>query len=166
MTDFFLLLMLAGAGDELQGIKRGIMEMADTVLITKTDGNNVKTANLARAEFKNALHLFPPKLNEWIPKVETISAIEQTGIEKVWDIVNEYHRLVISNGWKNKLRNQQELFWMNETIKNQLLNDFNGTQGIQQEIQAISERLMKSEITAYQAANEIITYYKNGKRNL
>lgn len=166
MTDFFLLLMLAGAGDELQGIKRGIMEMADTVLITKTDGENVKTANLARAEFKNALHLFPPKLNEWNPKVETISAIDQIGIEKVWEIVDEYNRLLTANGWKAKQRNQQELFWMNETIKNQLLDDFNRTTGIEQEINSISKRLLNAEITAYQAANEIVTYYKNGKRNL
>jgi LAO/AO transport system kinase len=82
MTDFFLLLMLAGAGDELQGIKRGIMEMADTLIITKADGDNVKNANRARSEYKNALHLFPAKSNEWTPKVETVSSYEQRGIPK------------------------------------------------------------------------------------
>jgi len=90
MTDFFLLLMLAGAGDELQGIKRGIMEMADSILITKTDGKNIKMANLARTEYKNALHLFPPNDNGWIPQIETISALEEKGIEKVWQIISSF----------------------------------------------------------------------------
>lgn len=166
MTDFFLLLMLAGAGDELQGIKRGIMEMADTILITKTDGKNIKTANLARAEYKNALHLFPANQNEWIPQVETVSSTENKGVDKVWDIIQSFEQLVISNGWKEKKRETQQVYWMNESVKDQLLSDFNQTDGIQNKIEAITADLTEGTITSYQAANEILAYYKNGKRHI
>lgn len=166
MTDFFLLLMLAGAGDELQGIKRGIMEMADTILISKTDGENVKKANLARAEYKNALHLFPSNPNEWIPKVETVSSTENKGINKVWMIIEAFDQLVVSNGWKAKEREKQQVYWMNESVKEQLLTDFNKTNGIQNEIETITNKLKAGKITSYQAANQILAYYKNGKRNI
>ncbi len=163
MTDFFLLLMLAGAGDELQGIKRGIMEMADTILITKTDGKNIKTANLARAEYKNALHLFPANPNEWIPKVETISSTENKGIDKIWQIIESFEQLVVSNGWKSKKREEQQVYWMNESVTEQLLTDFNKTEGIQDEIETITNKLKAGVITSYQAAHHILAYYKNGK---
>ncbi len=164
MTDFFLLLMLAGAGDELQGIKRGIMEMADALLITKADGSNIKKANLARAEYKNALHLFPRNANEWIPRVETISAEEKNGIGNVWTIINAFDQLVTSNGWKIKNREQQQIYWMHETVKTQLLSEFNATTGIEVEINSQISALKRGEITSYQAAKKIITYYRNGKR--
>lgn len=166
MTDFFLLLMLAGAGDELQGIKRGIMEMADSILITKTDGGNVKMANLARAEYKNALHLFPANQNEWIPKVETISSTENKGIAKAWEIIESFNLLVTSNGWKSKKREEQQLYWMNESVKNLLLKDFYNTNGIQSEIEKITQQLKKEQLTSHQAASKIITYYKNEKGNI
>ena len=164
MTDFFLLLMLAGAGDELQGIKRGIMEMADTILITKADGENVKKANLARAEYKNALHLFPTKSNEWIPRVETVSATEKRGIEKAWEIITSFDELVISNGAKLQHREAQQIYWMHETVKEQLLSEFAATKGIQEEIIKQRTALKSGETTSYQAAKKIINYYKNAKR--
>ena len=163
MTDFFLLLMLAGAGDELQGIKRGIMEMADTILITKTDGKNVKKANLARTEYKNALHLFPPNPNEWIPKVETVSSIEQKGIQKAWDIIQQFQLLVNSNGWLTKRRNQQDVYWMKKTIQDTLLHDFYQTAGIESNVQLLEEQIKKGTITSFQAAKKLLTYYKDGK---
>ncbi len=166
MTDFFLLLMLAGAGDELQGIKRGIMEMADTILITKTDGENVKMANLARAEYKNALHLFPPNPNEWIPKVETVSATTGKGIEKVWEIIQSFDNLVNTNGWKKKKRQSQQLYWMNETIKQLLLNDFYKTPNIETQIAQLTADLKAEKITSHQAATKIITYYKDGENSI
>lgn len=164
MTDFFLLLMLAGAGDELQGIKRGIMEMADTILITKADGTNIKKANLARAEYKNALHLFPAHANEWIPRVETISSEEKSGIDAVWSIITSYDRLVTRNGWKSKNREMQQIYWMHETVKSQLLSEFRATKGIENEINTQIADLKSGKTTSYQAAKHIITYYKNGKR--
>lgn len=164
MSDFFLLLMLAGAGDELQGIKRGIMEMADALLITKADGENIKKANLARAEYKNALHLFPARSNEWIPKVETVSATEKRGIEKVWDIITAFDQLVTSNGAKVKNRENQQIYWMNETVKAQLFAEFAATKGIDEEIKKQSIALKLGKTTSYAAANQIIRFYKNGKR--
>lgn len=167
MTDFFLLLMLAGAGDELQGIKRGIMEMADTILITKTDGKNVKTANLARSEYANALHLFPPRENQWVPKVETVSSQDKKGIDKVWEIISQFDRQQTANGWKTKNRQQQQLYWMNETVKEQLLARFNQTPGIKHKTDEMSTALREGKITSYQAAVAIIAFYKkNGERNI
>lgn len=163
MTDFFLLLMLAGAGDELQGIKRGIMEMADSILITKTDGKNVKMANLARAEYKNALHLFPANENNWIPKVETISALEEKGIEKAWDIIQEFERQTKPSGWFDKKRNEQKRYWMNQSVQERLMQEFNDTAGIQDKINEISELLDKGEITSFQASESIINYYNSKK---
>lgn len=159
MTDFFLLLMLAGAGDELQGIKRGIMEMADALVITKTDGENVKRANLARTEYKSALHLFPPNENEWTPRVETISSLQNKGIEKVWKIVRQFEDLTKPSGWFAKNRQQQQEYWMNENLKERLLSTFYSAEGIQDKIKSVTERMDAGEITSYQAAEEILKFY-------
>ena len=99
MTDFFLLLMLAGAGDELQGIKRGIMEMADGILINKADGENKVLAKKAKREYQNALHLFPPTTSKWSPKVKTCSALEKTNMNEAWQMINEYAVLTKDNGF-------------------------------------------------------------------
>ncbi|WP_083261274.1 methylmalonyl Co-A mutase-associated GTPase MeaB [Crocinitomix algicola] len=163
MTDFFLLLMLAGAGDELQGIKRGIMEMADTILITKADGKNVKPANLARTEYKNALHLFPAKENNWIPKVETVSAMENRGLDKIWKIIKTYDQMTHSNGWKDSNRKAQQEYWMKESIQSQILEEFYQTKGIQDKIKEITNDLNVGKLTSYQAAELIIKYYKKQK---
>lgn len=163
MSDFFLLLMLAGAGDELQGIKRGIMEMADSILITKTDGKNIKMANLARAEYKNALHLFPANQNNWIPKVETISALEEKGIEKAWSIIEEFENQTKPSGWFEKKRNDQKRYWMNQTVKENLYNDFYNTDGIKGLMESVSAELEKGKLTSFQASEKIIAYYNSKK---
>lgn len=166
MTDFFLLLMLAGAGDELQGIKRGIMEMADTILITKTDGKNVRKANLARTEYKNALHLFPPNPNEWIPKVETVSALEEKGIEKVWDIVQSFTLQVNTNGWLEKRRAQQDRYWMKKTVQDALLTDFYKTDGLLKLVKELEKAVQNGSLTSFQAAAKMLNYYKDGKTEI
>lgn len=120
MVDFFLLLKLAGAGDELQGIKRGIMEMADAIVINKADGSNLKRAQKARVEFKRALHLFPPKENGWSPEVLTTSAIENEGIREVWDLIAGYITTNKNNGWFDNRRLQQNKHWLLQTIDEQL----------------------------------------------
>jgi LAO/AO transport system kinase len=124
MTDFFLLLMLAGAGDELQGIKKGIMEMADAVAINKADGDNMKRAKIAQAEYRNALHFFPPKPYNWQPKVLTCSALEGSGLEEIWQMILDYRSLTQSNGWWERKRMQQQEAWLKELITEQLLEDF------------------------------------------
>jgi LAO/AO transport system kinase len=117
MVDFFLLLKISGAGDELQGIKRGIMEMTDTIVINKADGDNIVKAKLAKSEFNRALHLFPPKSSGWMPKVTTCSAYEKTGIDAIWDIITEYFEWVKSNQYFEENRQKQNQFWMMETNK-------------------------------------------------
>src|SRR5690606_17416708 len=119
MVDFFLLLKLSGAGDELQGIKRGIMEMADAIVINKADGDNIKKAKSAKVEFNRALHLFPPKKSGWNPKVTTCSSYTKDGIPEVWDIINNYFILTQENGYFQNKRKQQNQYWCLETIESQ-----------------------------------------------
>lgn len=120
MVDFFLLLKLAGAGDELQGIKRGIMEMADAIVINKADGSNLKKAQKARVEFKRALHLFPPKENNWTPEVLTASALNNEGIEEIWSLVGDYIGRNRESGWYLSKRLRQNKHWLLQTIDEQL----------------------------------------------
>lgn len=124
MVDFFLLLKLSGAGDELQGIKRGIMEMADAIAINKADGDNVKNAKKAKIEFQRALHLYPPKENGWSPKVFTCSSIEKTGIEPIWDMINSYINKEKESGWFTKNRKAQTKNWFLNTIEDHLKDNF------------------------------------------
>jgi len=159
MTDFFLLLMLAGAGDELQGIKRGIMEMADTIVITKADGKNVAAANLARSQFKNALHLFPANANHWIPQVETISAIENTGIQKVWEIITDFVSTTKENGHFQNNRQDQQLYWMHEAIKEEILTDFYNNKKVKIKLPELTKALKEGKISSQEAAKIVLAIY-------
>ena len=122
ICDFFLLLMLAGAGDELQGIKRGIMELADMIVITKAEEDNLQHANKARQDFQRALHLFPPSENSWTPKVSVCSALENTGISEIWETIHSYNELIMSSNWKVENRKKQLIYWLHHTIKEELGN--------------------------------------------
>lgn len=122
ICDFFLLLMLAGAGDELQGIKRGIMELADMLVITKSDGDNLQKANNAKQEYQMALHLFPASENGWTPKVSVCSALENTGIKEIWETINTYNQQMIINNYKDENRNKQDVYWIHHIIKEELGN--------------------------------------------
>lgn len=120
LVDFFLLLMLAGAGDELQGIKRGIMELADTLIITKADGDNIEKAKNAAEKYKKALHLFPPMENGWTPQVRICSALENKGISEALEIINRFNRQMLSSKWKIKNRDNQNNYWLHVKIKEEL----------------------------------------------
>ncbi|MGC8864536.1 MAG: methylmalonyl Co-A mutase-associated GTPase MeaB [Bacteroidales bacterium] len=120
MVDFFLLLMLAGAGDELQGIKRGIMEMADAIVINKADGDNIPKAMQAKAQYQSALHLFPPTSSGWAPRVETCSALTHEGIDQIWNMMQEYFNLTQSNGYFQSNRNNQAVNLMTESLQEYL----------------------------------------------
>lgn len=120
LIDFFLLLILSGAGDELQGIKRGIMELADAILITKTDGDNIQNAKNAALEYKRALHLFPAMENGWTPIVNTCSAIKNKGIGEIFETINSFNNQMLSNGWKTRNRNDQKKYWLHLKIKEEL----------------------------------------------
>lgn len=156
LTDFFLLLMLAGAGDELQGIKRGIMEMADGMVITKADGANIEKAKSARAEYARALHLFPPTESHWIPEVLTCSSIENKGIPEVYDMIDKYHRHTLSNGYFDKKRVDQTKQWLHQTIHQALIDRFYANKIIQKEISEIEQQLINNLINPYQAAKDLL----------
>lgn len=160
MTDFFLLLMLAGAGDELQGIKKGIMEMADMVVINKADGDNVKQSDRARLQYQNALHLFPPSDSGWTPLVTKASALKNTGIETIWENISNYRELVKENGYFTKNRNQQKIQWMYDTINEELKQLFYKSQTIADQLPKLEEQIMSSQISPVKAAEDMIAQFK------
>ena len=155
LTDFFLLLMLAGAGDELQGIKRGIMEMADGMVITKADGMNIDKAKSARAEYARALHLFPPTESQWIPEVLTCSSTEHKGISEVYVMIDKYKRHAVSNGFFESKRAHQTKQWLHQTINDTLIERFYSNPIIKEEIIKIEKQLEKNNINPYQAAMDL-----------
>lgn len=159
MVDFFLLLMISGAGDELQGIKRGIMEMADTILINKADGDNIKKANLSKAEYKNAIHLFPPSESGWETKVETCSSITKDGIPEIWDIIKSYESFVKQNGYFSYRRNEQAKMVMYETIDKYLQTHFYQDQSIKERIQRKEKEVLSSRLSPYVAAKDLLDAY-------
>ena len=163
MVDFFLLLKISGAGDELQGIKRGIMEMADTIVINKADGDNIAKAKLAKTEFNRALHLFPAKSSGWIPKVTTCSAFEKTGIDSVWEIISEYFEWVKSNHYFEEKRQNQNQFWMMETINEQLKSHFYNHPNIMQLLEENKKAVSSNEISPFAAAMGLLELYFNKK---
>lgn len=162
MVDFFLLLMLAGAGDELQGIKRGIMEMADAILINKADGDNKNRAELARREYANALHLFPPTESGWIPKTQTCSAYTGDGIPDAWSIIDDYLKEMTSNDYFNQKRKEQNIFVLQSSIEYSLQQNFNQNKEIKVLMQQIKEQVLNQEISSYKGAHKLLeTYFKN-----
>ena len=161
MVDFFLLIQLAGTGDELQGIKRGIMEMADGIVINKADGNNIEKARLAQSHFQNALHLFPLPESGWAPKVLTYSGYYEIGIDEVWNMIDEYITFVKENGYFEHRRNAQSSFWMYETINEKLKSNFYNNPIIQKELKVCEEQVLNSQISSFAAASKILDIYKN-----
>ncbi|WP_159801236.1 methylmalonyl Co-A mutase-associated GTPase MeaB [Flavobacterium sp. MK4S-17] len=159
MADFFLLLKIAGAGDELQGIKRGIMEMADLIVINKADGDNIKKAKLAKTEFNRALHLFPPKNSGWQPKVTTCSSITKEGIEQVWQLTEEYFNLAKGNNYFNAKRKEQNRYWLTQTINEQLLNDFYSREDIMALLEENKKAVQNNEISPFAAARILLDSY-------
>lgn len=155
LTDFFLLLMLAGAGDELQGIKRGIMEMADGIVITKADGTNTDKAKMARGEYARALHLFPPTESNWIPEVLTCSSTENKGIKEVYDMIDKYKRHNVSRGFYETKRAHQTKQWLHQTINDTLIERFYSNPIIKEEILKIEKQLEQNQINPYQAAMDL-----------
>lgn len=160
MVDFFLLLMLAGAGDELQGIKRGIMEMADGIAITKADGANMHKAGLARVEYQNALHLFPPNPWHWTPKVVTTSALERTGIDDVWQMVLDFEAKLKDGGFWDARRKEQLRNWMVESIHQGLLQDFHASEAVQWEYGDLERDVVLGKLSPFQAARRLVDTYK------
>ena len=156
MTDFFLLLKLAGAGDELQGIKRGIMEMADVIVINKADGDNIKAAREARLDFKRALHLYPPKHSDWHPKVLLCSALRNKGISEIWDLITEYLKITRNNNYFEGNRREQNKFWLLQTINEHLKNRFYHHPKIKAALPEQLEAIEKNKISPFSAAKILL----------
>jgi LAO/AO transport system kinase len=159
MVDFFLLLMLAGAGDELQGIKRGIIEIADAVAITKADGRNSLSADSARIQFANALSLFPRSPSGWKPEVITCSAVEKKGIAGLWDIITEYVSFTGASGYFEKRRREQAVIRMHNSISEYLTNSFYSSRDVKALLPSIEKALYDGKITSYKAAISLIDKY-------
>jgi LAO/AO transport system kinase len=159
ICDVFLLLMLAGAGDELQGIKRGIMEMADAILITKADGKNQRLSNAAAQSYRNALMLFPPNDNTWKPKVLVTSSEDQTGFERVNDLLKDFESLVVENNSLKSNRLAQDLYWLDESLNEKMHDAFVESETLQAYILERKAALKKGEVSSYQAADEIFKAY-------
>jgi LAO/AO transport system kinase len=159
MVDFFLLLMLAGAGDELQGIKRGIIEMADAIVINKADGDNIEKARLAKAQFENALHLFPPSGSGWMPPVGTCSSKTREGIDNVWQIITDYKEQTMQSGYFNKKRTEQNRQVMFETIEASVKAGFYARKDVHHLIKKMEAEVQSQKINPYLAAQEIIKRY-------
>jgi LAO/AO transport system kinase len=159
MVDFFLLIQIAGAGDELQGIKRGIMEMADGIVINKADGSNIKKAEMAANEFRNALHLFPLSASGWSPMVLTCSAYHKIDIDKVWDMVQNHFSFAQKNQYFHLRRREQAKFWMYETINNQLRENFYQNKEIQKELFKLEKEVLNEKTSSFIAARMLLDKY-------
>ena len=159
MVDFFLLIQLAGTGDELQGIKRGIMEMADGIVINKADGDNLQRAQLAQAQFRSALHLFPPTASGWKPEVLTYSGYYEIGIPEVWDMVDRYFEFVTDNGYFTRRRRQQAKYWMRETIDEKLRSHFYHDPAIAQMLKTLETEVLENRQSSFTAANAVLDSY-------
>ncbi len=165
MVDFFLLIQLAGTGDELQGIKRGIMEMADGIVINKADGNNVEKAKLAATQFRNALHLFPVPDSGWTPQVLTYSGFYNIGVKEVWDMVYEYIDFVKDNGYFDYRRNEQSKYWMYESINEQLRDSFYQNSRIAAMLAEKEQQVLNGNLTSFVAAKNLLdTYFEEKKK--
>jgi LAO/AO transport system kinase len=159
MVDFFLLLMLAGAGDELQGIKRGIMEMADAIAISKSDGENINNANVAKVQYQNALHLFPKPESEWEPKVLTCSARSKNGIPELWSVILEYVDFTTKNSYLMKNRLKQAKFWMYESVNSALNERFYNDEAVKLNIKKLEIDIAADRISSFVAAKKLLDLY-------
>lgn len=161
MVDFFLLLMLAGAGDELQGIKRGIMEMADAIAINKIDEASDKAVKQAVREYKNALHLYPETKSGWTPKVTTCSGLTEEGIPQIWELIEQYLTKTKANGYFETKRNQQSKQWMYDTITNQLDEHFYSNPAVKKQQQKIEQKVLDGKLSSFKAAQHLLELYFN-----
>jgi len=159
MTDFFLLIQIAGAGDELQGIKRGVMEMADLITVNKADGSNLEKAQLAQAQYQSALRLFPKPVSGWEPQVTLCSAMTRFGIDAIWNAVLQYERLTKDNGYFEQRRQQQAKYWMNETIRNNLITGFYNNPDIEALLPEYNQKITEGKISSFAAAQALLDKY-------
>jgi LAO/AO transport system kinase len=156
MVDFFLLILIAGAGDELQGIKRGVMEITDAIAVNKADGNNIKQAEYTRDEFERSLHYFQPVTEGWQPKAITVSALRDKGIDSVWKIIKSFKKTTKENGAFEKRRRNQLKNWLHDLVSSCLQNLLLNDSGVQKTLPKLEKQVMEGKLPATQAAEDII----------
>ena len=159
MVDFFLLIQVAGTGDELQGIKRGIMEISDGIVINKCDGDNVDRCQMAATNFRNALHFFPMPESGWLPKVLCYSGFYGTGIKEIWDMIYEYVDFVKKNGYFDYRRQEQAKYWMYESINEHLKASFYNNKVMRQRLNAAEQAVLAGQKTSFVAAQDLLEQY-------
>ena len=163
MVDFFLLLLLPGAGDELQGIKRGIVEMADLIAINKTDGDRIELAKSARQEYARALHLFPPKVSGWQPKAVTCSALTGDGLTEIWHLLLDFQQITQANGWFLQNRREQAKRWLHEHLEQELKRLFFSKENVRQNLERIERAVVAGEMSAVNGAGELLRIFLSEK---
>ncbi len=159
MVDCFLLLLLPGAGDELQGIKRGIVEMADILAVNKADGERLSLAKRARQEYKNALHLYPLKENNWTPKVVTCSSTTGDGIPEIWQLIEKFRKFTQENGYFEHNRRRQTRHWLYETVETQLRERFYNDEKVKTRLQEIEKAVLNEELSTSRGAAELLDLF-------
>ena len=163
MTDVFVLLMLAGAGDELQGIKRGIMEMADILVINKADGDNIKPANLAKKVYENALHLFTPGNSSWIPTVLTCSSLTGDGVEPIWQKLNYFQSIMESEELLEENRKKQKKLWLEQTLASELMHRIRDNKKVKMNLPELEQQVIENKITPAQAVDDVMRTFFGDK---
>ena len=161
MVDFFMLIMITGAGDELQGIKRGIMEMADGIVINKADGRNIQKAELTKAQYKSVINLFPASKSGWSPRIEKCSAILHSGIDTIWDMILDYVQFTKKNGYFYENRKKQSQYWMYETIDDMLKQNFYQNPKLIEKIKEYENLALTEKISSFEAAKKLLDIYFN-----
>jgi LAO/AO transport system kinase len=160
MTDVFVLLLLPGAGDELQGIKRGIVEMADILVVNKADGDRIQLANQARAHYLNAVHLLPPKSSQWPPRVLTCSALEGQGIAELWQAIEAYRAQVLASGFFQQNRQQQASHWLHETLSTTFESMFYANILVKEKLAHLEPEVLAGRVSPFAAANDILKIFE------
>ena len=160
MVDVFLLLLITGAGDELQGIKRGIMEMADILIVNKDDGDNKKNVIRAKQQTISSLHLFPPAENNWIPPVLSCSSIEKTGIDEIWKSILSFENSMKISGHFAKKRSEQSLYWLHQTIVEELKHRFYHRPDLQILIKELESKVLEGKMNSFEAAFKLLDSYE------
>jgi LAO/AO transport system kinase len=161
MVDFFLLVLIAGGGDELQGIKRGIMELVDAILINKADGDNEKKANISKADYENALYYLQPATKGWIPKAFTASAITGKGIPELWNTIKEFEKLTKESGFFETRRKSQQIEWVHRMVEDFIIDEFYSNEKVKKTIKSIEEEISKGLITPTLAAEKLLKTFKS-----
>lgn len=160
IVDFFLLLHLAGAGDEIQGIKRGIMELADAIVVNKCDGANVQKSRLARKQIEGALSLFPVDDSGWNPCALTCSSLDGTGIDEVWSVISKKNALTTKSGYFASNRRKQAIYWIHETVTRMLKDSFYACEEVQRSIEGMKKDVVDGKISPFHAAEKLMRLYR------